>query len=541
MSLIGKILAFLNLLGVVAFGYVASLDYSKQQSWKYANFQFDLVSSGLPLDARETDKSGEPIAERINPQALRELFPQGNPVSTQLDEIKRVKDLFDQTLASVASDKGLQVAFYARYLQPLAETYAEHEKLRVLIENLSGNEKAGDGPKKLDLLKTSLYQGIGGALRVMRPDLEKMRPDAARRSFADAMHEWMNLQHLPPREVFVQGLLEALPREGSKPADEVAIATLMAIPAVSGMDEETDANRLAEAFLQTIRNEPGKPGMEIFGTLFDTLLGKIQKQLQTNFDQLFQEATAGQIQVNPGTREMTPPMQKQKIASLLFNLTEVLPDPANPKTFPVEKPHSILQEPAYRRVISVVGLPAMAREMEQSAQRIRTISGEASPTRDRDWLLNDPAVARALDALNKDTLKKPEELAKVLANLGVGAPQSENLKTELQREQTAFVLSHIFWVNYLQERASQVDQLVTQIERAKMTADGLDAVVKRRQADIEHWKNELAQYRAETDKQSQKLDGMRQELFQLRLDLRNKASLNQQTEQEITRMEDRVR
>jgi len=534
MSLIGKVLAFLNLLGVAAFAYFATTDYEKIQSWKYANFVYDIAYNGLPLDAKETDKSGEPIAERISQQAKQELFPNGNAVTTQLEEVKRVRDIFDKAIATAGQDKTQQIVQYARYLLPFAETFPEREKLLVLIRNLSATEKPEDNARKLDTLKASLYQGIGGALRIMRPDQEKMRPEAERRTFPDAMQEWVNLQHIQPRDILNSTLLETLPKEGSKPFAEVAVQTLQAIPPVAGMDEETDANRLAEAFLQNLRNEPGKPGVEIFAGVFDAMLGRQVKQLQTRFEGLFKEATDGRDLAN---KELSPEMQKQKIANLLFNLVEVTPDAAAKGA----DSRSVINDPAYRRLIKVVGLPATSRQMALSTERYRTISGEINPTRDRNWLLADPSITAAIAAIKKDTVKTPEELARILTDLGVGATQNDNFKTALQREQTAFVLSHLFWVNFLQERAAQVEELGKQVQRAKSTADNLETVVNRRQADIEHWKKELETVRNDSNQKSDSLDAIRQELFKVRLDLRNSIDQNQQYERELNRMEDRVR
>ena len=138
-------------------------------------------------------------------------------------------------------------------------------------------------------------------------------------------------------------------------------------------------------------------------------------------------------------------------------------------------------------------------------------------------------------------VQKPEDLARLLTNLGVGAPQNENLATAMQREQTAFVLSHQFWINYLQQRAAHVDQLAAQVQQVKGMADGREAIVKSRQADLKYWNNELAQLRLETTVNVRKLEGLRKELFNVRVELRNNANLNQQLERDINYLEDRVR
>src|SRR5258708_4194102 len=104
MSLLGKILALLNVLGAVGFVCLAAMDYGKQQSWKYANFRQDLTNNGLPLDEEEKDRFGGFTVDKMSDETLREMFPSGQPVRIQIDEVKRIKNLLQRPLDDAQND-----------------------------------------------------------------------------------------------------------------------------------------------------------------------------------------------------------------------------------------------------------------------------------------------------------------------------------------------------------------------------------------------------------------------------------------------------
>ncbi len=69
MSLLGKILALVNILAAVGFIYLAASDYGKRQQWSYAVYRHDLAINGLPLDEKEVDVDGVPQQDRRWPAA----------------------------------------------------------------------------------------------------------------------------------------------------------------------------------------------------------------------------------------------------------------------------------------------------------------------------------------------------------------------------------------------------------------------------------------------------------------------------------------
>jgi hypothetical protein len=65
MSLFGKILAVLNLLGAAGLIYFASADYAKRQAWAHAYTRAELLLNGIPLDEKELDSSSQLAVERL--------------------------------------------------------------------------------------------------------------------------------------------------------------------------------------------------------------------------------------------------------------------------------------------------------------------------------------------------------------------------------------------------------------------------------------------------------------------------------------------
>lgn len=103
MSLLGKVLAILNLLTLIGAGFLGAMVYAQRQNWTHTIFLANLYLEGLPVDANEMDKSGSPVAPRIGPATLTAMFGTADVPSTQegvvkamaKDLIKRIKDETD--------------------------------------------------------------------------------------------------------------------------------------------------------------------------------------------------------------------------------------------------------------------------------------------------------------------------------------------------------------------------------------------------------------------------------------------------------------
>jgi hypothetical protein len=136
MSTLGKVLAFVNVLGAIVLAALAALDYGKRQQWAYAVFRSDLVINGLPVDDDQRDAEGRPIVRELGDpkdpgQTLKELFP-SNPVATQVEEVQRVRQLLDNKIGQ-AGDEAAQTKLRARILLPLVETVGDRERLWAIM------------------------------------------------------------------------------------------------------------------------------------------------------------------------------------------------------------------------------------------------------------------------------------------------------------------------------------------------------------------------------------------------------------------------
>src|SRR4051812_36584050 len=100
MSLLGKVLALLNVLAAVGFFYLATADRAKRQSWAYAVYRHQLAIDGLPLEAGETDpllNVGK--ADQIGEGTLRELNQTAGAsdlARTQQEEVQKLHDRLKQ-------------------------------------------------------------------------------------------------------------------------------------------------------------------------------------------------------------------------------------------------------------------------------------------------------------------------------------------------------------------------------------------------------------------------------------------------------------
>src|SRR5262245_7402756 len=95
MSMLGKVLAILNVLAAIAFVALAATAWGKRPNLTYAVFRHELVITGLPVDETEADPIGNAaIVDQLGEKTLEDLFRSvgGQPVKTQREEVKRLHD-----------------------------------------------------------------------------------------------------------------------------------------------------------------------------------------------------------------------------------------------------------------------------------------------------------------------------------------------------------------------------------------------------------------------------------------------------------------
>lgn len=135
MSLLGKILAGLNVLAAAAFVYLALGDWSQRQAWTYAVYRLGLTLDGLPVDADDTDLEGASRAERLSPATVGALFPSGDapPEITQAGEVRRVHAALRQQIEGIADEAERRKRLSA-VLVPLASTLDARQALQDQID-----------------------------------------------------------------------------------------------------------------------------------------------------------------------------------------------------------------------------------------------------------------------------------------------------------------------------------------------------------------------------------------------------------------------
>ncbi|MCS6852648.1 MAG: hypothetical protein NZ700_15945 [Gemmataceae bacterium] len=112
MSLLGKILALLNVLAALMFLVLASMDVQKRQEWSRAVFLHQLVIDGLPLEGPEPWSHPKGYAStELSEDILRDLFQKvkggaelgGGPVDSQQAELKRVWSVLQERIGELDS------------------------------------------------------------------------------------------------------------------------------------------------------------------------------------------------------------------------------------------------------------------------------------------------------------------------------------------------------------------------------------------------------------------------------------------------------
>jgi hypothetical protein len=145
MSLLGKILLFVNVLMAVGFLYVAGLNWGKRQSWANAVLQHQLVIDGVPIDDQDKDKEGGPRSKDLTDQEYQQLFQKagGDVSKTQVDEVQKVKGKVQQWIddANVKGTKAQKLAFVLMQLSPSIDDY---EILKKRWEDPAANDPAED-------------------------------------------------------------------------------------------------------------------------------------------------------------------------------------------------------------------------------------------------------------------------------------------------------------------------------------------------------------------------------------------------------------
>jgi hypothetical protein len=414
MSLLGKILAVLNVFGVAGFFALALMDYTKRQAWAYAVFRQDLDLKGLPLDKEERDGEGRAVVDLIGESTKKDLYKGQPGPTTQEEEVKRYQAEVQNRIQASTGPK--QAAYEAYLLLPFAATNAQRERLLAYRYWLADDAKVKE-------LKDLFLE----AERVAKP-----APAAAdKKSFRERFTEALGARQVPMTEPFVDLLFAALAADANKP---VAAA-------------------------------------------FDQSLETLRADLGTQINQLFTEAL---------NSKQTPEVRKRAIARLLFNLTEPLfVEGGQPAAA-----GSPLDNPAFQRLFTVVGLRQMIPTIHDQA---RVVEG----------------IALDLDA-------------------------------ERGRERTRFALEHQRLIEQIKEKVAQLEVDAALLKRKQEQVVAHEEELKKRRRDVTQFEEDLATARRDTAEQLKVLRGMSDALLKVRLENREATEQNQKLEKEIRNLEDTV-
>lgn len=148
MTILGKLLAILNVLAAGVFVYLVAIDWASRQTWSYAVFRHDLVLEGLPLDESVRDPFDNlPVVYKLSDNTLQKIFQPvgGQPVRTQTEEVKRIHDLLRAQIDAQGNDDAKRKKLEG-LLPPLGRTVGERVVLRqrILDKKVPVNELLAD-------------------------------------------------------------------------------------------------------------------------------------------------------------------------------------------------------------------------------------------------------------------------------------------------------------------------------------------------------------------------------------------------------------
>ena len=450
MSLLGKILAVLNILAAGAFVAVGFMDFAKRESWSYANYVHDVAVAGPPQD----DKEKNLLASATTKEWYGE-----SPVATQVEEVDRVKKQVDDLLDKVKTDPAKQTAEMARILTPFARHYSEREWLLSVQDALAAPEAEAKVRKRMH---DAFAPAVAACLT--RPGLK----------FPQAFVEACRARGGDPAPAFEETFLQLLPAKPEKTFDDaLKEAQKVAAPAAGaeGAAAAKEANDRAEKFLQTLRDDPAATLRKVGDDPADTLdkvyqdtLTAVQAQLKGQLDDLYDRARNG-----PKSLDSTKAAarlwdyQRAAIAHYLFNMVEILhPDAAD---------KGVTGSPDYDRFLHVVGLRAGVQEIGDQAKAAQVLGEELQAERERERGEFTTAHNKRIDQLKDQAVRlhnAGDLLDRTNALLDKQKETTQNQQTKVDAAENELVAARVKTDAALAELRKTSDSLF------KMRNDGRD-------------------------------------------------------------------
>ncbi len=327
MSLLGKVFAFLNILGVVGVLAMGMMTYGKKIAWANANAQQELMLKGLPLNDQELDKQGRPRVDNLLDANVKVVVP-GPVVRTQSAEVERVHGILQGELTAI-NDKPKKLARLADVVLPFATDYRRYADLVLIKRWLKGDQEVGN---LRDQMSRAVKDTDALLARLNDPAAKMQDPRQQGRTFDEALTEYAHLQTGPAKAPFVAAYLatRAAAQKEGKPVD--------------------------------------------FETTFTGSIDRLIAEVQAEYDAVYKAAATGEITckepgADPGnpaasvttTKKAGAQVQRAAIVVYLYNLT-----PRDEKF----KAADWAAMPAVQRVVGVVGLENFPDPIIEQAARI---------------------------------------------------------------------------------------------------------------------------------------------------------------------------
>jgi len=176
MGIYGKVLGVANVVALIAFLWLAGLDYGKRQSWQLAVQEEEILLNGLPVNDSQLDVEGRRITSTINKKMQDDLFKGlGEPVKTAKGEVELRQNALRSAIDSQESDLAKRNKL-AGELLPLARSLSQREQWKERITNARLEELMGpEGP-----FEEAFHEAVTGK-NARGQDLD---PDGWRKSIA---------------------------------------------------------------------------------------------------------------------------------------------------------------------------------------------------------------------------------------------------------------------------------------------------------------------------------------------------------------------
>lgn len=260
MSIFGKILAIFNIFAVIGVLALMGMEYGKRRAWQYAVYRQELMLKGLPVGKEETDKLQQKRADLIDEQTKKDLFGGVNPVSTQEEEVDRVKGLLN---GKIGGDKKQQLVAYSRILLPMVVNREQMEQMFAYQTFLQNDQT---------------YQQLLTRLTQTKTIAQQLVKDGKSKSFEVAFHEVLAAQFADPPGILGDEVLEILKAEPNTTVDKA----------------------------------------------LDTALDKQLTEVKSQYEQMFRDAQPSSSSADPIKQKGSNVQRRRVIARLLFNMVSPL-------------------------------------------------------------------------------------------------------------------------------------------------------------------------------------------------------------------------